>query len=68
MAGEEILPDAIKDTEWGKIFIAYLPIHLPPQREWWWAWWEFEAEAQYNTYRTLRIITPASSCWPALCR
>ena len=26
MAGETVLPDTIKNTEWGKIFIAYLPI------------------------------------------
>lgn len=57
LAGEDVLPDEIKDTGWGKIFIAYLPIHdngavvgvvgI-----------EFEAEAQYDTYRALRIATP----------
>ncbi len=59
MAGEEILPDAIKDTEWGKIFIAYLPIHSSRSGNVVGVVGvEFEAEAQYNTYRTLRIITP----------
>lgn len=27
MKGEMVMPDEIKDTSWGKIFIAYLPIH-----------------------------------------
>lgn len=58
MAGEDVLPDTIKNTEWGKIFIAYLPIHDGGQVVGV-IGIEFKATAQYNTYRALRIITPA---------
>ena len=27
LAGNEIMPDAIKSTDWGKIFIAYSPVY-----------------------------------------
>lgn len=27
LAGKEIMPDAIKSTDWGKIFIAYSPVY-----------------------------------------
>ena len=27
LAGENVLPDHIQKTDWGKIFITYLPIH-----------------------------------------
>lgn len=57
LSGEKVLPDKIKDTEWGKIFITYLPIYddadvigvigI-----------EFEAEHQYMTYRNLRLLLP----------
>lgn len=57
LAGEVIVPDKIKDTDWGKIFITYLPIHdqdsiigvlgL-----------EFEAERHFYTYEYLRKLTP----------
>lgn len=57
MAGEKVLPDAIKNTEWGKIFIAYLPIH-DEARVVGVIGIEFEAGAEYHTYRSLRIITP----------
>ncbi len=57
LSGEKVLPDTIKGTEWGKIFITYLPIHdngkiigvLGI---------EFDAEHQFDTYHLLRISTP----------
>lgn len=57
LSGETVLPEDIKKTEWGKIFITYFPIYngetvvgvLGI---------EFEAEHQYNTYHSLKIITP----------
>ena len=59
MAGETVMPDDIKDTGWGKIFIAYLPIHEKQSGEVVGVVGiEFGAEAQYNTYRNLRLITP----------
>lgn len=57
LAGEVVLPDEIKMTEWGKIFIAYLPIHQDDQVIGVLGI-EFEAEHQYNTYRFLRFATP----------
>lgn len=55
--GESVLPDEIKATSWGKIFISYLPIHdgnevigvLGI---------EFDAEHQYHTYQLLKFVTP----------
>lgn len=57
LEGQSVMPDDIKTTEWGKIFIAYLPIHdssgiigvigI-----------EFDAEHQYDTYFFLRFIAP----------
>ena len=64
MSGEEILPRKIKDTGWGKIFIAYLPVH-DGGKVIGVVGIEFGAEEQYNTYRTLRIATPiiiAAAC------
>lgn len=58
LSGQKVLPDKIKDTGWGKIFITYLPIY---------SHWgdvigvigiEFEAEHQYTTYRNLRLLIP----------
>lgn len=57
LTGEDVMPHSIKNTDWGKIFIAYLPV------------WsgnevigvigvEFEASHQYNTYHTLMLIVP----------
>lgn len=57
MAGETVLPDAIKNTEWGKIFIAYLPIRSGGEVVGV-TGVEFEAEAQFDTYQTLRMMTP----------
>ncbi|PWM38743.1 MAG: GGDEF domain-containing protein [Clostridiales bacterium] len=55
--GEVVLPDNIKKTDWGKIFITYVPIH-DGERVVGVLGIEFEAEHQYNTYRNLRLATP----------
>ena len=57
LGGEVVLPDRIKSTDWGKIFIAYLPVQVDG------AVLgvigvEFAAEHQYRTYQFLRIATP----------
>lgn len=57
MTGEVILPSAIKATDWGKIFIAYLPVH-DGDAVVGVVGVEFEAESQYNTYFTLRAAAP----------
>lgn len=55
--GEKVLPEKIKDTGWGKIFITYLPIY--DQTEVIGVIGiEFEAEHQYMTYRNLRFLLP----------
>ncbi len=35
--GQKVLPDRIKDTEWGKIFITYMPYMMGNRC---WEWWE----------------------------
>ena len=55
--GEVVLPSDIKETDWGKIFITYFPIH-EGRRIVGVLGIEFEAEHQYNTYRLLRISAP----------
>ena len=57
MAGEEVMPREIKPTEWGKIFIAYLPVHRADEIVGV-VGVEFDAESQYNTYFALRVAAP----------
>lgn len=59
MSNLPVMPDAIKDTDWGKIFISYLPIHDEASGTVVGVVGiEFEASLQYDTYRTLRLLTP----------
>lgn len=59
MDGKTIMPNDIKETEWGKIFIAYLPIHSEQSDDVVGVVGiEFEAGEHYNTYRNLRLLTP----------
>ncbi len=65
--GETVMPNRIKNTSWGPIFLSYFPI------------WqdgkvigavgiEFDAQHQYNTFQKLRIGTPliaAAACLTA---
>ena len=57
MAGEKVMPGGIKVTEWGKIFITYLPVY-DGTRVIGVVGIEFDAESQYNTYFALRITAP----------
>lgn len=57
LAGEEVWPDDIKHTDWGKIFIAYLPVH-DGARVVGVVGIEFRADGQYDTYLRLRILAP----------
>lgn len=55
--GNIVLPDEIKSTDWGKIFVTYFPIHDGDEVIGVLGI-EFEAGHQYKTYRSIRIIMP----------
>lgn len=57
MDGEVVLPTKIKDTDWGKIFITYFPIH-DGDKVVGVLGIEFEAAHQFLTYRALKLIMP----------
>lgn len=54
---EIIVPDTIKQTTWGEIFVAYYPIH-ENGKVIGVLGMEFDAHDQYQAFRTLRIGTP----------
>lgn len=57
LGGEIVMPEKIMDTSWGHIFISYFPIRV--ENEVIGAVGiEFDARAQYLTYRNLKIVTP----------
>lgn len=68
LKNEIIMPKKIKNTEWGHIFVCYFPIHN--QNEVIGVLGiEFEAEHQYFTFKTIRIISPLItflSCFTAV--
>lgn len=57
LEGTPVLPDEIKPTSWGYIFIAYLPVHDNGEVAGVLGI-EFDAEHQYTTFRLFRIATP----------
>lgn len=57
LGGENVMPRKIKNTEWGNIFIAYLPVHADGEIVGV-IGVEFEAEHQYNTYHFLLTASP----------
>lgn len=57
LKGQTVLPDKIKDTGWGKIFITYRPIY-EGREVIGVIGIEFQADHQYNTYQDLRRILP----------
>lgn len=57
LGGAVVLPDEIKNTSWGYIFIAYLPVHVGDSVVGVLGI-EFDAAHQYKTYRLFRIVTP----------
>lgn len=57
-ANEIVLPQAIKSTSWGYIFISYYPIHQDDAVIGV-VGIEFDAEHQFVTFRLLKLATPA---------
>ena len=57
LQGERVKPDKIKDTDWGKIFITYLPIY-EGEEVIGVVGIEFQANHQYRTYQDLRQALP----------
>lgn len=55
--GERVLPDKIKKTDWGKIFITYLPIYEGKEIIGV-VGIEFRADHQYQVYQNLRRVLP----------
>ncbi|MDO5142386.1 MAG: diguanylate cyclase [Eubacteriales bacterium] len=58
LEGEPVISRTVKDTEWGKIFVAYLPVFADDGSVLGVIGLEFEAEHQYATYHLLRTIWP----------
>lgn len=58
LKGELILPNKIMHTDWGNIFITYLPIHDGIGNVVGAIGIEFVAENQYNAYKMLRRTAP----------
>lgn len=57
--GETVLPRQILNTSWGKIFLAYYPIHDKQTNKIIGVLgMEFEAQEQYDTFQSLKRITP----------
>lgn len=54
---EVVLPEDIIETTWGHIFISYYPVHENGQVVGV-VGIEFDAEQQYQTFRTIRMVTP----------
>ncbi|RGD74979.1 ATP-binding response regulator [Anaerofustis stercorihominis] len=61
LEGKVILPDSIIKTNWGKIFVAYFPIHAGENHRGkviGLLGMEFDANHQYDTYLKSAIFTP----------
>lgn len=61
LEGKVILPDSIIKTNWGKIFVAYFPIHAGQNHRGdviGLLGMEFDANHQYDTYLKSAIFTP----------
>lgn len=56
LGGKKVLPKDIKDTKWGKILTAYFPIYNDGKTIGV-IGIQFNAEQQYNTYLSMRVIT-----------
>ena len=57
MQGEIVMPEEIKKTDWGKIFITYMPIYEGDEVIGV-IGFEFRADHQYRTYQNLRRALP----------
>lgn len=58
LGGEVVYPADIKDTGWGYVFVAYYPIHEDGEVIGVLGI-EFDAQRQYETFRIVRLGTPA---------
>ncbi len=59
LEGNIVMPDDIKNTEWGDVFVAYYPIHEGTTDEVIGAIGiEFPASAQYEAFKYIRLTTP----------
>lgn len=58
LAGEVVYPADIKDTGWGYVFVAYYPVHECGEVVGVLGI-EFDAQRQYETFRIVRLGTPA---------
>lgn len=57
--GESVLPKKILSTDWGKIFLAYYPIHGDtPNEIIGLLGIEFDADSEFQTYNYLLWVTP----------
>lgn len=57
LENKTILPDSIKETDWGNIFISYYPIHDKGEVVGA-IGIEFDADHQYQTFKLIRFGTP----------
>ncbi len=59
LCGHIVMPDDIKNTEWGDVFVAYYPIHDATNNNVIGAiGLEFPANSQYQAFRNIRLFTP----------
>lgn len=61
LAGEDVFPEEIKKTSWGKIFVTYLPFHDQAGKIVGVLGVEFEAEELYDAYAKLMYMIPLIS-------
>lgn len=58
LGGEQIIPNEIVHTDWGDIFISYLPVHDKSEEIVGVIGIEFEAGTTYRTYQLLKFMAP----------
>ena len=61
MAGQVVLPKDINHTRWGKVFIAYFPMHEKDEVVGVLGI-EFDASGQYHTFSNMKLAAPAIIC------
>lgn len=58
LTGERVMPNEILHTEWGDVFVAYVPVHNETGDVIGVIGVEFSAESQYKTFLRIRQVTP----------
>ncbi|MEG2330227.1 GGDEF domain-containing protein [Anaerorhabdus sp.] len=56
--GQRVMPNEILDTDWGDVFVAYVPVHNADDEIIGAIGVEFSAENQYKTFQLIRQVTP----------